>query len=34
MLHAKLPGLADERHIFSGAVGLDVLEEGFKTLID
>jgi hypothetical protein len=34
VLHAELPGLADEGDIFAGAVGLDVTEEGFKTLVN
>jgi hypothetical protein len=34
VLDTELPRLADERHVFSGPVGLNVLQEGFKALID
>ena len=34
VLHAEIPRLADEADIFTGAVGLDLAEERFKTLVD
>ena len=34
MLDAELPCLADEGDVFTGTVGVDVLEQRFKTLVD
>jgi hypothetical protein len=34
MLDAELPGFADERDIFTGAIGLNLLQQRFKTLFD
>ncbi len=34
MLDAELPGLADERDIFAGTIGLDLLEQRLKTPVD
>jgi len=34
MLYAELPCLADEGDIFTGAVGLNLLEQRRKTLVD
>ena len=34
MLDAELPGLANQGNIFAGTIGLDLAEQGFKSLID
>ena len=34
MLDAELPGFANEGDVFAGAVGLDLAQEGFETLVD
>ena len=34
VLDAKLPGLADERDVFAGTIGLDLLEQRFKARFD
>jgi hypothetical protein len=34
VLHSKLPRFADERDIFSGAIGVNLAQQSFKTLVD
>jgi hypothetical protein len=34
MADAELPGLANQSDVFAGTIGLDVLEQRFKALID
>jgi hypothetical protein len=34
VLDAKVPGLANQRDILSGTIGLDALEKSFKTLVN